>query len=76
MNTYQFNLLNTMSPTRSFNGSNSLIDHIFSNFQSDFLTEVLPTNFSDHNAVYCKFDIKYKLPKDKWIYNRLYSNEN
>jgi exonuclease III len=76
MTAYQFNFLNAMKPTRSFNGSQSLIDHIFANFQSSFLTEVLPIDFSDHDAVSCKFDIKYKLPKDKWVYNRLYSDEN
>jgi hypothetical protein len=36
----------------------------------------LPICFSDHDAVFCKFDVKFKLPNDKWVYNRLYSDEN
>jgi exonuclease III len=61
----QFSLLNEMVPTRSFNGSETLIYHIYSNFDSDFNIEVMPIQFSDHDAVYCRLDIQFRLPKDK-----------
>ncbi|MGL5402433.1 MAG: endonuclease/exonuclease/phosphatase family protein, partial [Acinetobacter sp.] len=73
---YQFSLMNEMKPTRSFNSSASLIDHLFCNFQCNFNTEIIPVAFSDHDAIICNLDIKFKLPKDKCIYNRLYSDEN
>jgi hypothetical protein len=78
MNAYQFSLLNNMKPTRSYNGYVSLIDHLFSNCQSSYRIAdvIMPIEFSDHDAVFCNFDVKYKLPKDKWIFDRLYSEEN
>jgi exonuclease III len=76
MSAYQFSLLNELKPTRSFNESATLIDHLFCNFQCMNNVDILPLCFSDHDAVFCKFDIKFKLPEDKWIYNRLYSDEN
>jgi hypothetical protein len=74
MSAYQFCLLNEMKPTRPTSGT--LIDHLFSNFQCNHKMNVLPILFSDHDAIFCKFDIQLKIPKDKWVYNRLYSDEN
>jgi exonuclease III len=42
MNAYQFRLCNAMKPTRTFNGSVSLIDQIFYNFECAYTSEVLP----------------------------------
>jgi hypothetical protein len=59
---YQFSLLNSMKPTRSFNGSESLIDHLFANFQSSYRIDIMPIDFYDHDAVFRTFDNNYKLP--------------
>jgi exonuclease III len=66
MTAYQFSLLNELKPTRSLNESATLIDHLFCNFACDNNVDILPICFSDHDAVLCKFDIKFKLPEDKY----------
>jgi exonuclease III len=76
VSTYRFKLLNTSEPTRNFNNSISLIDHVYCNFDCAITCLIEDIDFSDHRAVFCDFGIAFKLPKDKWVFIREFSDEN
>jgi endonuclease/exonuclease/phosphatase (EEP) superfamily protein YafD len=65
---YRFRLLNEIEPTRKFNNSTSLIDHIYCNFDCVTMSSVEDIAFSDHRVVLCNFNISSKLPRDKWVF--------
>jgi hypothetical protein len=80
MNTFNLKLLNKNCPTRISDTSSTyfctLIDHIFSNLDCEFDITTEQACFSDHDSVECKFELHLEPPKDKFKFNRIYSEEN